>query len=309
MNTEIRTTASAVECRDANDGSPIILEGCAIVFDSPTEIFDMGGPFIERISPNAFDNIMRSGQFQPVLLMGHDLKSVPLASVKSGTMQVTKKADGIHFRADLDPKSPHAKSVASAVRRGDLSGCSFSFGIADGGDRWTRSGGVDSRLVTSISHCSELTLTAFPAYDQTSVSVAQRAALARTGSSAQLQRANTTVDEIRAGKVVSKANLDHLSQTLHHLQEATSHVKAVHGANLQDHESWMTSKSPGTWPWPKDGKGNAVSPVTGDGSQGGSASGYPSGGSDGTGSRAAWELELEVSARREWAAALALAKR
>ncbi|MRB12775.1 HK97 family phage prohead protease, partial [Bacillus thuringiensis] len=57
-------------------------------------------------------------------------------------------------------------------QRGDLSQCSFGFYVED--ERWAEIDGVYHRNVTKISELVEISLVSIPAYDDTSVSVAQR---------------------------------------------------------------------------------------------------------------------------------------
>jgi hypothetical protein len=61
------------------------------------------------------------------------------------------------------------------VRRGDIDGSSFSFSVADGGDVWEkRQDGIYLRKIKKISGLYDVTITASPAYPETSVGVRNR---------------------------------------------------------------------------------------------------------------------------------------
>jgi HK97 family phage prohead protease len=60
--------------------------------------------------------------------------------------------------------------VGILVDRGDIQGCSFGFRVAPGGDRWED---VNGRMVRELLNVdlAEITLTADPAYQDTSVAI------------------------------------------------------------------------------------------------------------------------------------------
>lgn len=84
-------------------------------------------------------------------------------------MQMSVDADGMSIRVDLDTeRNADAKSLYSAVERGDISGMSFMF-IVDG-DAWDD---IDTdhptRRVRSIRQVIEVSAVTFPAYSATSI--------------------------------------------------------------------------------------------------------------------------------------------
>ncbi len=108
------------------------LTGVVAPFSTPTIIWDRSGPFEEAIAPGAFSGVLTD---DVVLLTNHDSATaagIPLARTTAGTLRLWTGSRGLMFSATLDPDSPVARSVLSAVRRGDLCGCSFSFIVARG---------------------------------------------------------------------------------------------------------------------------------------------------------------------------------
>lgn len=153
--TEVRATAPA-----GADG--FILEGMPIVFDTPTKINDVFGSYTEIIRAGALDGADLS---DIRLLYNHDLSKVPLARTPK-TMRFNLDTAGLKMTAEL-PDTEEAKSIHTAVKRGDLSGMSFAFKVPQGGDSFDAK--TNTRTITKIEKVYEFSITPFPAYAQTSI--------------------------------------------------------------------------------------------------------------------------------------------
>lgn len=140
----------------------LVLEGMPIVYDKPTQIMDGARKFTEIIRPGALDDADLS---DVRLLYNHDLNKVPLARTPK-TMQLAVSPAGLVMTATL-PDTEEAKSVYTAVKRGDLSGMSFAFKVPEGGDRYDAVTGT--REIFKIEKVMECSIVPFPAYPQTSV--------------------------------------------------------------------------------------------------------------------------------------------
>lgn len=138
------------------------LEGRAIVFDQPTVIRDRQGQYTEVIRSGALANADLSDVH---LFYGHDTTKVPLARAPK-TMQLSVSPAGLDVRAQL-PDTEEARSVYTAVQRGDLSGMSFAFKVPAGGDEYDAK--TNTRTVKQISKVLEVSVVPFPAYQTTSV--------------------------------------------------------------------------------------------------------------------------------------------
>lgn len=146
-----------------------VVYGVPIVFNQDTVIRDWAGEFIERISPEAFNNTdMKDVRF----FVNHDTSGVTLARTKNGkgTMSLEVGKDGVHMRAVLDiDNNPRAAEVYSAIKRGDMDGMSFMFRVR--GEEWED---LESerpiRNITDISIVHEVSVVNFPAYQGTSIS-------------------------------------------------------------------------------------------------------------------------------------------
>lgn len=138
------------------------LEGRAIVFNEPTTINDPRGKYTEIIRAGA----LASADLSDVhLFYGHDTTKVPLARVPK-TMQLSVGPAGLDVKAQL-PDTEEARSVYTAVQRGDLSGMSFAFAVPAGGDTFDPK--TNTREVNKISKVLEVSVVPYPAYPTTSV--------------------------------------------------------------------------------------------------------------------------------------------
>ena len=177
MNAEVRAM-------DTTDGS-LKIAGYAATFNSEAT----GLNFREVIAPGAFKRTL-STENPVFLLVNHDMEQLPLASTKSGTLQLSEDKVGLRMEANLDPSNPRAQELASALKRGDVDKMSFAFTVAPGGD--TREEGL--RTLTDLD-LYEVSIVTLPAYDSTSVGL--RNANDDTSLRHRLLKAKTTQIRLR----------------------------------------------------------------------------------------------------------------
>lgn len=154
-NCEIRAESPAGE-------ESLVLEGCPIVYETPTTIHSPAGSFTEVIKRGALDGADLS---DVRLMYNHDLNKLPLARTPK-TMQLEVTPAGLTMRAAL-PDTEEAKAVHTAVKRGDLSGMSFAFKVPEGGDSYDPK--TNTRSIFKIEKVLECFVVPFPAYAQASV--------------------------------------------------------------------------------------------------------------------------------------------
>ena len=175
----------AFELRAEMNEQTGIVTGRPIVYNSRTDL----GLFDEVIDRGALDKTdLRDVRF----LVNHDLSRIPLARSRNNnansTMQLMPDAEGMAIRVNLDVENnADARSLYSAIERGDLSGMSFMFSIED--EEWE---GLDTdhptRHIRSISRVIEVTAVTFPAYADTTISVRNKEAL---------ESAKATLDSVK----------------------------------------------------------------------------------------------------------------
>jgi HK97 family phage prohead protease len=131
------------------------------------------GDFIERIDPGAFSIVAeRRGRKRPLetrALFNHDPNHV-LGRFPT-TLRMTVDEVGLRYEV-LPPES--RQDIVESIRRGDISGSSFSFVIAQNGEKWSMEDGRSIRTITSVSALYDVGPVTFPAYPDSDVSVAKR---------------------------------------------------------------------------------------------------------------------------------------
>lgn len=162
---EIRNLEFEVRA-DQNEEHGSFITGRPIVFDARTDI----GPWDEIIDRGALDETdLKDVRF----LVNHNIDMIPLArsrnNTPNSTMQMSVDENGMGIRVDLDiENNADARSLYSAVSRGDITGMSFMFSVDK--DSWDE---VDSdhptRHIRSIRRVMEVSAVTFPAYAQTSI--------------------------------------------------------------------------------------------------------------------------------------------
>ena len=188
MKTEIRSFDFEVRA-EQNEEHGHFLSGRPIVFGQRTDL----GWYDELIDQGALDTTdLKDVRF----MENHNTDMIPLArsrnNTENSTMQMSVDADGMGIRVDLDTENnADAKSLYSAVGRGDITGMSFMF-IVDK-DSWDD---IDSdhptRHVRSIARVLEVSAVTFPAYSQTSIQT--------RGLSDALESAKESLESVRAEK-------------------------------------------------------------------------------------------------------------
>ena len=183
---------SMPDIRAADGGN--VIEGHAAVFG---QAYDMYGCWSETIARGAFDNT----DFSDVLFsINHDLSRIPLARSRNNnensTLHLTVDDQGLGTRAMLDTENnSEAKSLYSAVGRGDISGMSYIFVVRT--DEWTE---LDSdypkRMITDIARVYEVSAVSFPANPGTDIS---------TRSQDTLESAKKVLESARA-RALDSAN-------------------------------------------------------------------------------------------------------
>lgn len=132
------------------------------------------GDFVEQIAPSAFEIVEKGKDLEgrPLETRGlfnHDPNH--LIGRYPNTMKLTVDKIGLKYEILL-PES--RRDLEEMVARGDLRGSSFSFVVAEGGEKWTREGGKSRRLVTKIKSLLDCGPVTYPAYRDSSVAVAKR---------------------------------------------------------------------------------------------------------------------------------------
>src|SRR5690554_217009 len=147
----------------AGDANEMIVEGRAIVYESPTVMYEIDGVrYYEVIARGALD--------------GADLKDVPfkynhsdnvmvMARTRNKTLELIPDEQGLLVRAKL-ANTTAGRDLYELIRRGDVDKMSFAFRVLeDSYDRDTR-----TRRITKFKRIFDVSAVDTPAYDDTFIS-------------------------------------------------------------------------------------------------------------------------------------------
>jgi len=186
MKKEIRAFNFEVRAEE-NEAHGHFLSGRPIVFGQRTDL----GWYDEVIEQGALDTTdLKDVRF----LVNHNTDMIPLARSRNNnensTMQLAVDDDGMGIRVDLDTENnADARSLYSAVGRGDISGMSFMFTVDK--DSWDDvNTDHPTRHIRSIQNVLEVSAVTFPAYTATSIQA--------RGLSDALDSAKESLDSERA---------------------------------------------------------------------------------------------------------------
>lgn len=176
------------ECRTADSGNDVTIEGYAAVFDRAS------GPLLEAWG---IEEVIRAGAFSKTIaeadvraLYNHDADMViarnrPPAGFHP-TLDIKEDSKGLLFRATGDRRISYVNDLAISIGRGDVSQASFAFIPTK--ERWTDRG-ADEPLLREIMEVRlyDVSPVTYPAYEQTSIwltprSIEQIADLSVAGS-------------------------------------------------------------------------------------------------------------------------------
>lgn len=164
------------------DGQPPTIVGYGAVFYDPADpgteydLSDSWGGFCERIMPGAFDRAIREDDVRG--LFNHDPNQI-LGRTAANTMRLSVDKVGLRYEID-PPDTQTARDIMESLKRGDVSGSSFSFSINE--QVWRDIKDAVTGEVTTVRELTAVSLfdvgpVSFPAYEGTTAGVRSAADL------------------------------------------------------------------------------------------------------------------------------------
>lgn len=155
------------------DDSSAIVTGRPIVYDSVTDL----GEFYEVIDNGALNDADLS---DICFLTNHDLNKIPVARYREGnpnsSMSISIDKNGMMTNSNLDiGNNLDSRALCSSIKRGDITGMSFLFGIAE--EAWEEKEDKPLRRIKKISVVVEVSAVTYPAYEATKISARDKRAL------------------------------------------------------------------------------------------------------------------------------------
>lgn len=197
---------------ERRDDGGFRLYGNPIVYSSPT---DIGGYFREIIEPGALDN---ADMTDVPLLVNHNDRMIPVArsrrNTPNSTLQLRVVPTGLEMEASLDTENNMtSRELGSAVERGDITGMSFRFEIAD--ERWE---GLETdyptRHILGFARIGEVSAVTWPAYEATDIYTRSKAALESARSALESARQQSAPLESGDTLELLKAKIEVLTEDI-----------------------------------------------------------------------------------------------
>lgn len=162
---EFRSVNFETEVR-AEDGSgkKLVVRGYPILFNTPTKVYDwFYGEITETILPTALDGVDLDNVY---LLVGHNPDNV---LGKNGiNMRLETDDTGLFMECEM-PNTQYARDWYNLIEAKIVDGMSFWFEFSDMVNPETL-----TRTITHFDALHEITITPFPAYKETVVTVARQ---------------------------------------------------------------------------------------------------------------------------------------
>jgi len=166
-----KPTKGTIEQRTAlagsirTDESKFQISGIAAAYNTLSQ--NLGG-YMEKIAPGAFTRSLKTGA-DVRALFNHDPSRI-LGRTKSRTLVLIDDDLGLKFTCQLDRNNSDHVNIYSAVKRGDISECSFAFTVPENGDSWENSDGSDPACMAIRTlrdvNLMDISAVVFPAYAQ-----------------------------------------------------------------------------------------------------------------------------------------------
>lgn len=191
MSREKRTLTRPIEKREAGEAGSKV-GGYAISYDSPTTIGEGDWAWEEVFAQGAFREAIKG---DVLFIFGHDHNRV-MGRTSSGTLRLSEDRDGVAYEADL-PDTTDGRDLDVLVDRKDITGTSFGFRSVK--EQWDETRSPPRRTILE-AELFEISPTAWPAYDDTTIAKRNRESAAKERRSANFNAA--------ASRLRMKAALD-----------------------------------------------------------------------------------------------------
>jgi len=156
--TEKRALACEVRA-EIEEGQPARIIGHGAVFNKRSEM--IMGMFKEEIAPGAFDDVLGD---DVRALFNHDANFV-LGRTRSSTLALSIDAEGLRYEITPPDTQTVRDLVLAPLSRGDITGSSFAFRVANDGDEWREDeDGLIVRTINRFSRLLDVSPVTYPAY-------------------------------------------------------------------------------------------------------------------------------------------------
>jgi HK97 family phage prohead protease len=211
-------------------GSQVELTGYASVYDSPYEMNDQFGSYMETARSGMCAKTLKEGA-DVAYLANHE--GLTMARTGAGTLALREDSTGLHTTATVNTARSDVRDLVTAIEDGAVDQMSFAFRIMR--QDWNKPEYTERSLVEVNLDRGDVSTVNFGASPETSVS-----AIARAFRSYHPQRIHQMALELRAGATLSSATKTALSSILDLLAEADAGVDCA-DKNLDDAQEALST--------------------------------------------------------------------
>ena len=185
---EKRAIATEVRTHTVDDKPTI--EGYAAVFNSRAEI--LPGLF-EEIKPGSFDGVLKDGD--ALGMFNHNRDNL-LGRESAGTLELRTDRKGLYYTID-PPDTQAGRDTVTSIKRGDITGSSFSFNVAPEGEEFRSIKGGVLRTITKFSALGDVGPVSYEAYEKTTVSARSKEMLQAEETRLKKAQQSVGVDAVK----------------------------------------------------------------------------------------------------------------
>jgi uncharacterized protein len=235
---ERRVAISQFEMRETPNGTGgtnLKFEGYASVtcsaeddFTHAYEMEDWIGPYTESVLRGAFSKTLTEGA-DVAFLTNHS--GVTMARTKPGTLRLFEDLVGLNVDATLNPTRSDVKILQAAVEDGALDEMSFAFRVVR--QKWSYAednGEIDRRFLQELNlDKGDVSPVNYGANPHTGGLVSMRSAMGAllSGRGLTAETWTAALQEIRAGKTISKATLEAIQPVHDYLTQGVDHAQTL----------------------------------------------------------------------------------
>lgn len=130
----VRTVLEPQELRqiERNGLNVVQVTGLASVTESPYEMHDAFGPYMEVVTRTAFGATLDESPLVEFTVNHGAGGALPMAHTRNGTLDLLQEDSGLRYEAFVDPERHDVQDMLLAMKRGDLAESSFKFRITKG---------------------------------------------------------------------------------------------------------------------------------------------------------------------------------
>ena len=163
---EIRAIATSNFEIRVKEGGAKLIEGYAIEWDQLSVPIGYWMKFREKFKKGAFREYLDATDSDTKFLIGHNINQV-LGRRKNNTLELKEDDKGLWFSLEL-PNTSQGNDTHESVKRADVDKISIGFRML--GEEWDESDEANIVRTVTKANLPEISLTAWPAYEQTSAS-------------------------------------------------------------------------------------------------------------------------------------------